>query len=127
MRYVGGVVLFFVFGIGHGFCTDGNALLHNCQTIEKAELTDSDAFFLQFCYGYIQAVIDGETVSRGVRSADKSHVYDKSKFCLPESGILYVQLARVVVKYLKEHPEELHWTASALVHSALVKGFSCLK
>jgi hypothetical protein len=107
------------------YCTDGNALLSFCQSVEKAELTDTDAIALQFCYGYIQGVIDGDGIWQGMMSYDKNHTHDKAKYCLPEEGFLYMQVARVVVKFLKEHPENLHWAGSVLVHNAFVKAFPC--
>jgi Rap1a immunity proteins len=107
------------------YCTDGNALLNICQSVEKAELSDTDAFNLQFCYGYIQGVIDSDGTWQGIMSYDKNHSHDKLRYCLPEDGFLFTQVARVVVKYMKDHPEDLHWAASVLVHNAFVMGFPC--
>ncbi len=118
------LLLLFLCMVGsNAYSIDGNMLLRNCQIVEKAEQSDADAFFLQWCFGYIQGVIDNDDTWYGLMSYDKNHTHDKGKYCLPEEPMPYTQLARIVVKYLKEHPENLHWNGSALVHNALIKAF----
>jgi len=126
MKYASGILMFFLCTTA-AYCTDGNALLNTCQSVEKAELSDSDAISLQFCYGYIQGVIDDDDIWQGLMSSDKNQKHSHGKICLPNEGIFYTQLARIVVKYLKEHPEQLHWTGSVLVHNALLAAFRCPK
>jgi hypothetical protein len=46
------------------------------------------------------------------------------KVC-PAKDSTYEQGTRVVVKYLQDHPEELHMKSSALVERALAKAFPC--
>ena len=46
-------------------------------------------------------------------------------FCLPIEGIKYTQAVRVVVKYLKEHPEKLHESAASLAIASLTEAFPC--
>jgi hypothetical protein len=45
------------------------------------------------------------------------------QFCLPDSGIPVIQAVRVVVKYLKEHPEQLHDDGMGLTVVALKESF----
>jgi hypothetical protein len=49
----------------------------------------------------------------------------KALFCTPESGITNDQAARVVVKYLREHPERLHEKESLLAMAAFAEAFPC--
>lgn len=45
-------------------------------------------------------------------------------FCVPK-GAMLMQLVRVVEKYLREHPEQLHIHQAALVTKALQVAFPC--
>jgi anti-sigma regulatory factor (Ser/Thr protein kinase) len=47
------------------------------------------------------------------------------QFCVPDSGIPVIQAMRVVVKYLKEHPEQLHEDGMGLTVAALKDSFPC--
>ncbi len=40
--------------------------------------------------------------------AYQSVLNDNAQFCLPAGGITNGQAARIVVKYLRDHPEDLH-------------------
>jgi hypothetical protein len=44
--------------------------------------------------------------------------------CIPD-GVTSGQAVSIVKKYLKENPEELHYTAQSLVAFALIKAFPC--
>ncbi len=45
--------------------------------------------------------------------------------CIPTERVSLGQLGRVVVKYLKDHPEEEHDAAVVLVVVALREAFPC--
>jgi hypothetical protein len=45
-------------------------------------------------------------------------------FCIPE-GVDIGQLRLVVLKYLKAHPERLHWQFNLLITLGLEEGFPC--
>jgi len=47
------------------------------------------------------------------------------QFCIPDSGIPVIQAARIIVKYLKEHPEQLHEDGMGLTVAALKDSFPC--
>lgn len=53
--------------------------------------------------------------------ADEGYV----KTCLPDDAPI-AQYARVVVRWLREHPEKLHEPKSMLVMEALEDAFPCL-
>lgn len=46
--------------------------------------------------------------------------------CSPQ-GVKVVQLTSLVLKYLREHPEQLHMNGAAVTLSALVQAFPCPK
>ena len=45
-------------------------------------------------------------------------------FCAPD-GVISGQAARIVIKYLRDHPEELHQPDYALTIAALHAAFPC--
>lgn len=49
------------------------------------------------------------------------------KTCYPGTGTTNIQKARIVVKYLLEHPDQLHLPASALTLIAYKAAFPCEK
>jgi hypothetical protein len=89
---------------------DGNDLLLACGHIDN-DLSPP----AQYCIGYIGGALDDYAllVSEG-----------NSKVCVPV-GIPTTQLARIVLKYLNEHPDKLHYHGGELVILALSKSFPC--
>ena len=85
----------------------GSALVSRCDA-------DSAQYM---CIGYIEGVYDGY-------QAGTSSLGGQPPWCIPEDTTLD-QLARVVMKRLKERPEELHYSADILVSYALRKAFPC--
>ena len=83
----------------------GSELLKACK-----EYTDS------YCLGYVSGVFD--TV---ISDSDRGKF-----FCVPD-GVTYDQLSKVTVKYLEQNPKNLHWTAFALVHNAILDAYRCPK
>jgi hypothetical protein len=83
---------------------DGNAL--------KRDLETTELFSYGYGFGYVIGVADA---------------YDQVFFCLPsgQSGVTAGQLKDVVLRYLKEHPENLHFTAPSLIFEALKKFWPC--
>lgn len=50
----------------------------------------------------------------------------KNKMCFPDSGTLS-QAEAVILKYLNDNPQDLHWPASYLAIYALSQAFPCKK
>jgi hypothetical protein len=46
-------------------------------------------------------------------------------FCLPTQGIVNSQAVRIVARYLREHPAELHYQARTVASLALAEAFPC--
>jgi hypothetical protein len=85
-----------------GYFVTGSMLLDYCQK------TDSPAS-QTFCSGYVAGISDA---------------LDDHFFCGPSEGQLS-QSKKVVIKYLNEHPEILHKSASGLAIDALKAAFPC--
>ena len=86
--------------------TTGNNLVEHCK--------DKEAYFGSgFCYGYMMGVANILTWAS-----------ERNRICIPD-GVTSGQAVSIVKKYLKENPEELHYTAQSLVAFALIKAFPC--
>jgi hypothetical protein len=130
--------------------SDGNGLLDSCNVViqnadnraaiialNPRDFTDAMKKFA-WCVGYLQAIQDvtaqrkielGIAVMMGVAKnpteKDKQGVFQSLRgACLPERSSV-LQLARVVVKWLQNHPEKLHEHPGVLVYAALHDAFPC--
>ena len=81
----------------------GNDLLKYCESSHQ------DA-----CRAYVS----------GVSDASQGKTWDGGEYCLPDK-IIIGQAVKVVTKYLNDHPEKLHYSASSLVHDAFLEAFPC--
>jgi Rap1a immunity proteins len=90
----------------------GEQLLHDCTENDGPE----QSWQSWHCIGFIEGVWAGAT---WITYADKPK---KPRFVLPES-ISLGDVTEVVIKFLKEHPKDLHFDAGVLVISALENGF----
>lgn len=92
---------------------DGNHLLPICETAIAASDNNSpwkdthEARSHGFCFGIVEGIV---SFSPSV--------------CTPK-GVTNLQAARVVVKYLQEHPEKLNLQEALLANIALNKAFPC--
>ncbi len=114
-------VIFFVI-VGQGVCfEDGNELLKACWETERANNKGTDINYTDAlrCLEFIQGIIQMNSyyiVSKKVQ---------KPAFCIPPQDIPIGQATSIVVKYLKNHPEKLHFVAVGLVVLALEEAFPC--
>lgn len=93
----------------------GNELLTQCGDGSDSHLTSTAGGL--GCLGYVAAASDTHDIW-----VFWGHL--PRQMCIP-NGVTAVQLAQVSVKFLKEHPEELHNSASSLLLHALKKAFPC--
>ena len=132
------------------FPKDGNGLLDVCTVmIDVADTTkpfpqmDQSALAdkiqkLSWCMAYLQATQD-ILVTREINLAiismmgvrlegpdkEKLYAFDMLRgACIPE-GVSILQLARVLVKWLKDHPARLHEPRAILVGDAFKDAFPC--
>jgi Rap1a immunity proteins len=103
---------------------DGNTLLKQCGLLVsfmdggKPDVASSGD--LMFCAGFMQGIMNMNRLYQRVLKSD-------AQFCLPEGGIPNGQAARIVVKYLREFPEELHRNEFVLAFWAFQAAFPCKK
>ena len=86
-------------------------LLERCESVANVDKA--------VCLGYVQGAVDTFESVMSLGAWPKN-------FCIPQQVTL-VQLSKVLVKYLNEHPEDLHYMADNEVHMAFMKAFPCEK
>jgi Rap1a immunity proteins len=106
-----------------------NAALLLCLSTEgKADFTGTDLFE---CTGGVSAAAKKSCEAwiagfeAGLFAASEGEKYNKS-VCLPE-GFTGKQAVLIVDKYMKEHPEMLHFNAGPIAFIALWGAFPCSK
>lgn len=104
----------------------GNELLGHCnlvlkQSDESGKITPEESVSIFYCVGYLSGFIDSIQISTAIQNPKKPF------FCAPPNGVENDQLARITVKWLKNHPENLHKTARVEVLFALTDAFPCPK
>ena len=106
--------------------SDGNRLLQYCGDVERfvdGGNSTSNPLGIGFCFG----LMEGITYSNALY---KIRAPGKEFLCLPKGGVTNGQAARVglvVLRYLRDHPEQLHEKASFLAVLALVDAFPCYR
>jgi len=92
---------------------NGTSLLRDCQSAVRA-LEETDVLTTAesaYCAGYVQGVT--ETLSFF------------GKTCFPRDVVGASQAARIVVKFLSDHPARLHEPQFRLVKEAMTEAFPC--
>ena len=88
--------------------SNGNDLLLTCtENSKRMDGMSHDDFASGYCLGFVQ----GASLS-------------SSDICVPQD-VTAGQGTRVVLKYLQDHPEQLHENSATLVRRALKKAFPC--
>jgi hypothetical protein len=100
----------------------GNELLEQCKYIEKYDnksLAGNDFQQLHQCISYVAGIRDTLLIA------------DPKKWtkyiCLPTTQISDGQAARIILKFLKDHPEMLHKHKAVLAMMAFMKAYPCTK
>lgn len=107
------------------FATDGNNLLAVCSAVEIPSPSAINAQDISYCYGFIAGALETNYDWQSMVSHDGNHSYDAGKLCVPGRTVTSIQSARIVLKYLRDHPENLHYSGSVIVHNAFHGAFSC--
>ena len=89
--------------------TTGNTLLDACES--KPEFQQA------FCMGYIAGVSDSANL-------DSAAHKDRRRVCTP-ADVTNGQTMDVVIKHLKEHPENRQSNATILIVTSLANAFPC--
>jgi Ssp1 endopeptidase immunity protein Rap1a len=103
-------------------------LVAACKKVENLDAgrmtaPDKEHYDIGLCSGFVIGVIDAETYRAEVfRSVGQKDAHPAE--CVPSTATV-TQLAKVIVKYGDDHPNELHTAAVDFVHGALMSSFPC--
>jgi len=114
---------------GKDLLGDCEVKIHLEETKTKTPVDSTDAFRAGACTGYIKGFDDMEIIYASIIAGPSSNEKDVKKYslyCLPV-GASNSQMTKVVVNYIKSHPEELSDAASLAVGKALRDSFPCPK
>jgi hypothetical protein len=95
--------------------TDGNTLLNDCTDLLREKNTGTAGS--SGCAGTIIGIAGTHNIFVNFKNAEEY-------YCMPDT-IDVGQAARVIVKFLNEHPESLHNDGVSLAIMALVQAFPC--
>ncbi|HNV88897.1 MAG TPA: Rap1a/Tai family immunity protein [Methylotenera sp.] len=99
---------------------DGNELLKSCSPVlkTKSDVNEDDYIGYSFCLGLMQGITN-------LNMTYEVSLGKKAYFCLPDSGIINSQAARIVVKFLEDNPQRLNEESSLLSILAFAKAYPC--
>jgi hypothetical protein len=95
----------------------GTNMLEWCSDATREPLSAGGAW----CLGYLTGMRHGINLDRAL--VDRA---SKTGPCIPD-GVDAAQMARVTVKFLNEHPAQLHQPPSWLAYMSLELAFPCQK
>jgi hypothetical protein len=108
--------------------TTGNEVLNSCQiTLRYFDNNGgpvNEHYDAGWCSGWVTSVLELNRVTREWSDFTKAKP-SLFQFCVPQGGIPAIQAVRIIVKYLKGHPEQLHENGMSLTIDALRDAFPC--
>lgn len=113
-----------VYGSSFGETSTINGILRlkQCKLFLKLEmgtkLNSDEGGSAAICVGYISGFRESHESDEMILKV-APYLY-----CVPQE-VTVGQIIRVFVKYLEDHPEELHKEGHELLHSSLIKAFPC--
>ena len=122
------IVFFLLMATTYAWAADqkfnsGIKLLNACEVYEKASATNfkelHDAFDVGYCMGIVAGISSTQIIYSEYLPKDF-----KEKVCWPD-GTSNAQNIRVVMKYLRDHPAELHLPDSLLIIRAFREAYGC--
>jgi len=103
---------------GYAIAGDGNELLSSCQqAINHMESRGPSNADVGYCYGLVNGV--GNTMV-----TMNAYLLKGERTCFP-AGMRNDQGARIVAKYLEEHPASLHRDGAFLAMAAFQNAYPC--
>ena len=102
----------------------GNAFLRLCSTVEKEQRTNIETQHALGCIFYIAGFVQGVEVGNTTTKVQMKQTTEMP-FCRPDK-VENAQLVRVVLKYIRENPEDAHQDTMLVAMWAFQKAFPCL-
>jgi hypothetical protein len=103
--------------------TSGNAFVRLCSAVEKDDNTQLESAHSIGCLGYVAGFVDGVNLQTSF-AEHKTNQKVPKPFCRPES-VEHGQLVSIVLKYIRNHPEDAHLPTGILIIPALGKAYPC--
>jgi hypothetical protein len=103
---------------------DGHELLRQCgaavrELDRQAGLEPEARLGAQYCFGFVAGITNVVSIAYHLKP-------DGQLFCPPDGGIAPRAAVRVLVEYLKSHPERLHARKVTLAAAAFMQAYPCL-
>lgn len=110
--------------------TSGNEYLEICSVLEKPQkqLTEVDFLHSGLCEGFMLGLQDGVGMSFSFMKKGEAGSMEDIGVCFPAGDTLELgQIVRVVLKYIRQNPEQAHLQSATLVFMATRAAFPCAK
>ena len=101
-------------------CRAGEEITHSVGSALPTKTVLEDFKRVGTCQGFIEGVLDRETMAK----TDRAGRPVERNFCVPSEASVE-ELAKVVMKYGDNHPQELHFPAAVIVVLAMKDAFPC--
>ena len=101
----------------------GNAFLRQCSVVEKDhDLTSADKSNQMVCAAYVSGFVEGASAAI---TFSQSKGESPSSLCCTDSNTETGRLVRVVLKYIRSHPQTAHLRTFVLVTHAFQGAYPC--
>jgi Rap1a immunity proteins len=104
----------------------GNAFLRVCSSVEKEQRTPTINQDDTGCILYIAGFVQGVEIGNTATMLQLKPTPVPLPFCRPE-GVETGQLVKIVLKYIRENPEDAHHDTMMIALWAFQKAFPCSK
>jgi len=99
----------------------GNDIINLCGPMIRGLSGDpadiAETLQASHCAGFVAGMNDMATVLMDL--------FERKLYCLPREGLELGQILRVFIKWLEEHPADLHGTARTLFIQSMRDNFPC--
>jgi hypothetical protein len=101
----------------------GNAFLRICSTVEKEQRTVAETQHALECMFYIAGFVQGVEIGNTATKVQKQ-IQAPMPFCRPDN-VENAQLVKIVLKYIRENPEDAHQPTMMVAMWAFQNAFPC--
>jgi len=104
--------------------TSGNAFLRLCLGVEKEQRTPAETQYGTGCLLYISGFVEGVEIGHTATTVQTKQENLPRPFCRPDN-VETAQLVKIVLKYIRENPEDAHQPTGLVALWAFQKSFPC--
>ena len=110
----------------HVFGMTAADLVQRCRGAKMQYMNDGEMADLQFCDGYVLGITDTELLHQMEVDKNTLKPLHKKSVCM-DDAIPVTELVLVYLKYMDDHPAELHTEAALTVWNAINAAYHCPK